>query len=63
MLQRTKIEGVSSDVLLQKCKVKEKIKYKKEVLSLIEKNEVDVLLTLRTGDISTIVEPLKVKLS
>ena len=59
-----KIEGVSSDVLLQKCKVKEKkLSTKKEVLSLIEKNEVDVLLTLGAGDISTIVEPLKVKLS
>ena len=59
-----KIEGVSSDVLLQKCKVKDKkLSTKKEVLSLIEKNEVDVLLTLGAGDISTIVEPLKVKLS
>ena len=59
-----KIEGVSSDVLLQKCKVQEKkLSTKKEVLSLIEKNKVDVLLTLGAGDISTIVEPLKVKLS
>ena len=51
-------------MLLQKCKVKDKkLCTKKEVLSLIEKNEVDVLLTLGAGDISTIVEPLKVKLS
>ena len=59
-----KIEGVSSDVLLQKCKVKDKkLSTKKQVLSLIKKNEVDVLLTLGAGDISTIVKPLKVKLS
>ena len=59
-----KIEGVSSDVLLQKCKVNyKKLSTKKEVLSIIKKNEVDVLLTLGAGDISTIVEPLKVKLS
>lgn len=58
------IEGVSSDVLLQKCKVKnKKLSTKNEVLSLIKKNEVDVLLTLGAGDISTIVESLKVKLS
>ena len=58
------IKGVSSDILLQKCKVKnKKLSTKNEVLSLIKKNEVDVLLTLGAGDISTIVEPLKVKLS
>ncbi|MAO72330.1 MAG: UDP-N-acetylmuramate--L-alanine ligase [Flavobacteriales bacterium] len=58
-----KIEGVTSDILLQKCKVKDKkLCTKKEVLSLIEKNEVDVLLTLGAGDISTIIKPLKDKL-
>ena len=62
--RESKIEGVSSDVLLQKCKVKnKKLSTKNEVLSLIKKNDVDVLLTLGAGDISTIVEPLKVKLS
>ena len=51
-------------MLLQKCKVKDKkLSTKKQVLSLIKKNEVDVLLTLGAGDISTIVKPLKVKLS
>jgi len=59
-----KIDGISSDILLQKCNVKDKkLSTKTEVLSLIEKNEVDVLLTLGAGDIYTIVEPLKVKLS
>ena len=58
-----KIDGVSSDVLLQKCKVKDKkLSTKTEVVSLIEKNEVDVLLILGAGDIYTIVDPLKVKL-
>ena len=47
MLRESKIEGVSSDVLLQKCKVKDKkLSTKNEVLSLIKKNDVDVLLTL-----------------
>ena len=60
MRKRMKIEGVSSDVLLQKCNVKDKkLSTKKEVLSLIEKNNIDVLLTLGAGDISTIIEPLK----
>ena len=64
MRQEQEIEGVSSDVLLQKCKVKDKkLSTKNEVLSLIKKNEVDVLLTLGAGDISTIVESLKLKLS
>ena len=58
-----KIDGVSSDVLLQKCKVKDKkLSTKTEVVSLIEKNKVDVLLILGAGDIYTIVDPLKVKL-
>ena len=55
-----KINGVSSSVLLEKCKNNQKeLTDLISVFDLVKKKKIDVLLTLGAGDISTIVEPLK----
>ena len=58
------IEGVSSEMLLNKCTVDDKKLSKlSAVVDCIEDKDIDVLLTLGAGDISTIVNPLKSILS
>ena len=55
-----KINGVSSSVLLEKCKNNQKeLTDLISVVDVVKKKKIDVLLTLGAGDISTIVEPLK----
>ncbi|MFN4235149.1 MAG: UDP-N-acetylmuramate--L-alanine ligase [Bacteroidia bacterium] len=54
------IEGVSSQMILDKMKIKEKkILSKQEVLKYIEKKQPEVLITLGAGDIDQLVEPIK----
>ena len=58
-----KIKGVSSQILLNKCISKEKeLSTLNSVVEKIVDKEIDVLLTLGAGDISTIVEPLRLRL-
>ena len=58
------IEGVSSEILLNKCtSVKKELCALDSVVERIADKEIDVLLTLGAGDISTIIEPLRLRLS
>jgi len=58
------IEGVTSEMLLEKCTLKKKeLSSLKDVVKCIESKDIDILLTLGAGDISTIVEPIKSILS
>ncbi len=57
------IAGIDSKMLLDKMKLKNKrISQKKDLVQSIDKNKVEVLLTLGAGDIDTFVEQLKNKL-
>ena len=54
------IEGVSSQMLLDKIRTKnKKLVSKKELVKEIKDREVEVLITLGAGDIDTLVEPIK----
>jgi len=55
-----KIEGVDSKMLAELCRneLKETCS-KSELLSILKTKELDVLLTMGAGDISTLVEPIK----
>lgn len=58
------IEGVSSEMLLNKCTVDDKeLSNLSEVVDCVKDKDIDVLLTLGAGDISTIVNPIKSLLS
>tara|TARA_B100000497_G_C7682607_1_gene413108 strand:- start:532 stop:1893 length:1362 start_codon:yes stop_codon:yes gene_type:complete len=58
------IEGVSSQILLNKCTSKKKeLSALDSIVEKIADKEIDVLLTLGAGDISTIIEPLRLRLS
>jgi len=58
------IDGVSSGMLLEGVTLKHKeVISKEEVLKRINKENIEVLLTLGAGDIDTLVQPLKNKLS
>ena len=58
------IEGVSSKVLLNKCtNPKKELSTLDSVVEKIVDKEIDVLLTLGAGNISKIVEPLRLRLS
>jgi UDP-N-acetylmuramate--alanine ligase len=58
------IEGLSSKVLLNKCtNLKKELSSLDSVVEKIADKEIDVLLTLGAGDISTIIEPLRLRLS
>lgn len=58
------IEGVSSQILLNKCtSTKKELSALDSVVEKIADKEIDVLLTLGAGDISTIIEPLRLRLS
>ena len=54
------IEGVTSEMLLEKIRIKnKKLVSKKELVKEIKEREVEVLITLGAGDIDTLVEPIK----
>ena len=54
------IDGVSSEMLLALCSnSKKEVCAKEELLSVLEKKNIDVLLTLGAGDIGTLVQPIK----
>jgi UDP-N-acetylmuramate--alanine ligase len=54
------IVGVDSNLILDFCSnEKKQICNKSEVLDVLSENEIDVLVTLGAGDISTLVEPIK----
>jgi len=54
------IEGVTSEMLLEKVRTKnKKLVSKKELIKEIKDREVEVLITLGAGDIDTLVEPIK----
>jgi UDP-N-acetylmuramate--alanine ligase len=58
------IEGVTSQMLLDKMKAADKIVCRKDVLlEELGKREIEVLLTMGAGDIDKLVEPIKNKLS
>ena len=58
------IEGVRSQILLNKCtSTKKELSALDSVVEKIADKEIDVLLTLGAGDISTIIEPLRLRLS
>ena len=57
------IEGVSSQILLNKCtSTKKELSALDSIVEKITDKEIDVLLTLGAGDISTIIEPLRLQL-
>ena len=53
------IDGVTSQMLAEKCTIKNKVCSKKQLLSVLEKKDFEVLLTMGAGDISTLVQPIK----
>src|ERR1051326_4066423 len=54
------IEGVNSEMLLEKIRTKnKKLVSKKELLKEIKDREIEVLITLGAGDIDTLIEPIK----
>jgi UDP-N-acetylmuramate--alanine ligase len=54
------IEGINSQMLLDKMKSKEKHLVKKEnILEFIKNKKIEVLMTLGAGDIDTLIEPLE----
>ena len=58
------IKGVNSKVLLSKCTSEEKeLSTLDSIVEKIASKDIEILLTLGAGDISTIVKPLKLKLS
>ncbi len=57
------IEGIDAEFLLNKIESKNKRKETKEtVLDSLDKNKLEVLLTIGAGDINTLVAPIKEKL-
>lgn len=53
------IEGVNSNLILDKMKKKGRICTKNELIKQIEQSEIEVLLTLGAGDIDKLVEPIE----
>lgn len=55
------IEGVTSDIILDKVTCKKRLVSKSELLDLVAKNKdrLEVLMTLGAGDIDVFVEPIK----
>ncbi len=57
------IEGVTSEMLLEKVRTKnKKLVSKKELVKEIKEREIEVLITLGAGDIDTMVEPISKEL-
>lgn len=57
------IEGVTSDIILQKLVVPSLLCTKSNLLDVLEEKEFEVLLTLGAGDIDKLVDPIKKLLS
>ncbi len=58
------ITGINSQMLLDLCiNPKKEICSKEDLLSVLEKKNIDVLLTLGAGDIGTLVQPIKYMLN
>lgn len=54
------IEGVSSEMIMERMKNKNKqVLNKPEVLDWIKKNKIELLITAGAGDIDTLIEPIK----
>jgi len=53
------IDGVTSQMLAEKCTIKNEVCSKEQLLSVLEKKDFEVLLTMGAGDISTLVQPIK----
>ena len=53
------IDGVTSKMLSQKCTIKNEVCSKEELISTLQNKDIEVLLTLGAGDISTLIEPIK----
>ena len=58
------IAGINSQMLLDLCNnTKRQLCSKEDLLSILEKKQIDVLLTIGAGDISTLVQPIKYMLN
>ena len=58
------IPGVTSEIILDKVTIKDKTLCKKEeLMDILEKEDIDVLITLGAGDIDRFVEPIRNLLS
>ena len=53
------IDGVTSEMLAEKCTIKNEVCSKKELINVLKKKDVEVLLTLGAGNISSMIEPIK----
>ena len=53
------IKGVTSQMLAEKCTIKNEVCSKEQMISVLEKKDFEVLLTMGAGDISTMVQPIK----
>ena len=54
------IKGVTSNLILEKVKIKEKYLLSKEdILKKIKKDKIEILLTIGAGNIDSLVEPIK----
>ena len=53
------IDGVTSQMLAEKCTIKNEVCSKEQLISILEKKDFEVLLTMGAGDISTMVQPIK----
>ena len=53
------INGVTSQMLAEKCTIKNEVCSKEQLISILEKKDFEVLLTMGAGDISTMVQPIK----
>ena len=59
-LNKLSIEGITSEIILDKVTIPNKrILSDKEILKEIENTKTDVLLTLGAGDIDKLVEPIE----
>ena len=53
------IDGVTSQMLAEKCTIRNEVCSKEELISVLQKKDFEVLLTMGAGDISTMVNPIK----
>ena len=53
------VDGVTSQMLAEKCTIKNEVCSKEQLISILEKKDFEVLLTMGAGDISTMVQPIK----
>ena len=53
------IDGVTSKMLAEKCTIKNEVCTKDELISVLKKKDIEILLTMGAGDISTMVDHIK----